>query len=94
MQECDFPPFLFAQLSLDISRRQRKTHSNNQYIVTFIDMYSGWPEAFVVTNRKAHTAVYLLINEIFPPQLLTNNNEDIRGSKCASCDNVILSLPE
>ena len=41
MQECDFPPFPFNKFALDISRPYPKAHSGNQYIVTFIDMYSG-----------------------------------------------------
>ena len=41
-------------------------------------MYSGWPEAFAVPNKKAETVVYLLVEEIFPRfgaplQLLTDN---------------------
>ena len=78
IQECDLPPFPFAKLALDISGPYPKTHSGNQYIVTFIDMYSGWPEAFAVPNKKGETVVHILIDEIFPRfgallQLLTDN---------------------
>ena len=81
MQECDLPPFPFAKLALDISGPYPKTHSGNQYIVTFIDMYSGWPEAFSVPNKKAETVVHLLVDEIFPRfgaplQLLTDNGPE------------------
>ena len=78
IQECDLPPFPFAKLALDISGPYPKTHSGNQYIVTFKDMYSGWPEGFAVPNKKGETVVHLLIDEIFPRfgtplQLLTDN---------------------
>ena len=81
MQECDMPPFPFAKLALDVSGPYPKTHSGNQYIVTFIDMYSGWPEAFAVPNKKAETVVNLLIDEVFPRfgaplQLLTDNGPE------------------
>ena len=81
MQECDMPPFPFAKLALDISGPYPKTSSGNQYIVTFIDMYSGWPEAFAVPNKKAETVAHLLIDEIFPRfgaplQLLTDNGPE------------------
>ena len=81
MQECDLPPFPFAKLALDISGPYPKTHSGNQYIVTFIDMYSDWPEAFAVPNKKAETVVHLLVDEIFPRfgaplQLLTDNGSE------------------
>ena len=65
-QECDLPPFPFAKLALDISEPYSKTHSGNQYIVTFIDIYNGWPEAFAVPNKKTETVVHLLVEEIFP----------------------------
>ena len=55
MQECALPPFPFAKLALDISGPYTKTPSGNQYIVTFIDMYSGWPEAFAAPSKKAET---------------------------------------
>lgn len=81
IQECDFPPFPFAKIALDVSGPYPKTHSGNQYIVTFIDMYSGWPEAFAVPNKKAETVVHLLVDEIFPRfgtplQLLTDNGPE------------------
>ena len=81
MQECDMPPFPFAKLALDVSGPYPKTHSGNQYMVTFIDMYSGWPEAFAVPNKKAETVANLLIDEIFPRfgtplQLLTDNGPE------------------
>ena len=66
MQDCYFPPFLFTKLALNISGPNLKIHSDNQNIVTFIDMYSGWPEAFTVPIRKANTVAHLLIYEIFP----------------------------
>ena len=81
IQECDLPPFPFAKLALDISGPYPKTHSGNQYILTFIDMYSGWPEAFAVTYKKGETVVRLLTDEIFPRfgaplQLLTDNGPE------------------
>ena len=81
MQETDMPPFPFAKIALDISGPYPQTLSGNQYIVTFIDMYSGWPEAFAVPNKKAETVAYLLIEEIFPRfgaplELVTDNGPE------------------
>ena len=61
-----FSPFPFAKLAIDISGPYPKTHSGNQYMVTIIDVYSGWPEAFAVPNKKAETVAHILIDEIFP----------------------------
>ena len=77
MQECNFPLFFFGKLALDIFWPYPRTHSSNRYIVTFIDMYSGWYEAFTVPNKEV-TVAYLLIDEIFPrfgvPLLLLTDN--------------------
>lgn len=63
---------------LPISRPYLQTLSGKNYIVTFIGMYSVWPEAFSVPNKKSRTIVYLLVNEIIPGsggrlQLVTDN---------------------
>ena len=81
MQESDMAPFPFAKVALDVTGPYPKTHSGNQYIVTFIDMYSGWPEAFAVADKKAETVVGLLMDEIIPRfgaplQLLTDNGPE------------------
>lgn len=59
-------PFHFIKIGLDISGTYSETLSRNQYIVTFIDMYPGWSEAFAVPNKKTQTIAYLLVDEIFP----------------------------
>ena len=35
------------------------------YIVAFIDLYSGYPEAFAVLDKSAETVVQLLLDEIY-----------------------------
>ena len=32
----------------------------------FVDLYSGWPEAFAVPDKTAATIAHLIIEEIFP----------------------------
>jgi len=59
-----------------------KTLSGNKYIVTFIDLYSGFPEAFAIPDKSADNIVYLLIEEIFPRygsvlQILTDNGSEL-----------------
>ena len=81
MQEYDTPPFPFAKIALDISGPYPKTDSGNQYIVSFIDLYSGWPEIFAVPDKKGSTVANLLMEEIFPRfgaplQLVTDNGPE------------------
>ena len=81
MQEMDRQPYPFAKIALDLSGPYPPTLSGNKYIVSFIDMYSGWPECFPVPDKGADNIVHLLLEEIFPRfgcplQLLTDNGTE------------------
>ena len=51
---------------MDLSGPYPETLSGNKYIVSFVDVYSGWPEAFPVPDKSAANIVHLLLEEIFP----------------------------
>ena len=53
LQETDIPPYPFAKMALDLSGPYPTTMSGNRYIVSFIDIYSGWPEAYAVPDKAA-----------------------------------------
>ena len=55
--------------------------SGNRYIITFVDWYSGWPEAFSVPDKTAETVADLIIAQIFLRfgsclQLVTDNGTE------------------
>lgn len=82
LQETDIPPYPFAKIGLDLSGPYPKTLSGNKYIVTFIDLYSGFTEAFAIPDKSADNIVYLLIEEHFPRygsvlQILTDNGSEL-----------------
>jgi transposase InsO family protein len=60
------------------------TLSGNKYIIGFIDLYSGWPEAFSVPAKTTDNVAHLLIEEIIPRhsgiQILTSDNG---GENCS-----------
>ena len=66
LQNTEIPPYPFAKIALDLSGPYPQTLSGNKYIVSFIDVYSGWPEAFSVPDKSADNIVQLLLEEIFP----------------------------
>ena len=66
LQETDIPPYPFAKIGVDLSGPYPTTLSGNKYIIGFIDLYSGWPEAFAVPDKSADNIAHLLIDEIFP----------------------------
>ena len=65
LQETDIPPYPFAKSGLDLSGPYPTSLSGNTYIVSFIDLYSGWPDAFAVPDKSADQICNLLIDEIF-----------------------------
>lgn len=50
-QEIDIPPFPMAMIGLDLSGPYPTSLLGNKYIVSFIDIYCGWPKAFPVPNK-------------------------------------------
>lgn len=80
-QETDIPAYPFAKLGLDLSRPYPRSLSGNRYIVGFVEVFSGWPEAFAVPDKKAENIAHLLIDIIFPRygatlQIITDNGTE------------------
>ncbi|OOY67330.1 RNase H-like domain-containing protein, partial [Solemya velum gill symbiont] len=80
-QETDIPPYPFAKIGVDLSGPYSPTLSGNKYTVSFVDLYSGWPEAWPVADKSADNIVNLLIEEIIPRygcplELLSDNGTE------------------
>ena len=84
MQETPVPPYPFCHIGVDVSGPYPTTLSGNKYIIGFIDLYSGWPEAFSVPAKTTDNVAHLLIEEIIPRhsgiQILTSDNG---GENCS-----------
>ena len=76
--ETGMPPYPFACLSLDLSGPFRQTISGNNYIISFVDIYSGWVEAHPIPDKSSESVVQILLNEIIPrfscPLSITSDN--------------------
>ena len=70
LQETDVPPYPFAKIGLDLSGPYPTTISRNKYIIGFIDLYSGWPEAFAVPDKSGDNIAHLIIKKSFPGSVL------------------------
>ena len=66
LQKTEIPPFPFAKIAVDTSGPYELSHSGNRYVIAFIDLYSGWPEAFATPTKDAETVAHLFIEEIYP----------------------------
>lgn len=81
LQETPIPSYPFARIALDMVGPLPQTLSGNKYILTFIDLYTGWPMAFPVPDKSAENIVHLIIDEIFPVhsaplQIVTDNGKE------------------
>lgn len=68
----------FQQCAVDIVGPLTKTHSGSQYILTFQDHFSKYPEAFAIADQKAQTIAKVFVEEIVcrhgtPEKLLSDN---------------------
>lgn len=67
----------FQKVALDIVGPLPKTHAGNQYILTFQDHFSKYPEAFPLPDQKATTIAKIFVEEIIcrhgtPEKILTD----------------------
>ena len=60
----DIPHYPFQKISLDISSRYGPKDRGNCYLLSFVDWLTGWPEAFVIPDKRAQTVSDVIISEI------------------------------
>lgn len=63
--ETEIPNYPFRKICIDIHNLPT-TLAGNKYLVGFIDVLSGWVEAYPMKNKTAENVVHLLLDEIFP----------------------------
>ena len=81
LQEMEQPPYPFAKLSMDISGPYPTSLSGNRYILSVVDHYTGWPEAFAIPDKSAQSVAHILVDEIFPRfgcpcEIITDNGTE------------------
>lgn len=74
----------FQKVALDIVGPLPKTHVGNQYILTFQDHFSKYPEAFPLPDQKASTIAKIFVEEVIcrhgtPEKLLTDQGTNFIG---------------
>ena len=64
--EMEQPPYPFAKISMDISGPYPTSLSGNRYVLSLVDHYSGWPEAYALPDKTAQSIAHVVLDEFFP----------------------------
>jgi len=82
------PPMITGSIMerchINITGPHPRTPRGSKYIVTFVDAFSIWAEAFVIPNKKAKTVARVLVEQVFcrfgtPVALLSDNAGELDG---------------
>ena len=81
LQQTNIPPYPWACVQVDLQGPFKPSLSGNIYIATFIDVYSGWIEAFPIPDKSAQSITSILIDEIItrhscPLMIVTDNGKE------------------
>ena len=81
IQETYTPPYTWAKCAVDVGGPYPTSLSVNKYIVSFIDLFSGYSEALACPDKSAQTIAHLIIDEIFvryscPLEILSDNGSE------------------
>ena len=66
LSETDAPRYPFAKVSMHISGPYPTSLFGYKYILSVVDHYSGWQEAFALPDKSAENVGHVVIDEIFP----------------------------
>lgn len=78
LQEMDKVHFPMEKVAIDTCGPYPESHNGNKYLITMIDMYSGWPEMYPVPDKSAETVAHVMLNHFIPthacPLVLLSDN--------------------
>ena len=85
LQMTDIPDRPFDKIAIDLVTECKTSNSGNKHILTMIDHFMGWPEAFPIPDKSADTIVSTLINwylpvHMGPRYILSDNSMEIMNN--------------
>ena len=85
LQMTEIPDRPFDKITIDLVTDCETSPSGNKHILTIIDHWTGWPEAFPIPDKSADTIVTTLINQYLPVHmclrdLLSDNGTEFKNS--------------
>jgi hypothetical protein len=74
----------FERISIDITGKHPRSRKGNEYILTLIDHFSKWSEAFAIRDHTAPTVARILVTEVFtrfgcPRQILSDQGPEFES---------------
>jgi len=74
----------WERISIDITGPHPRSRKGNEYILTMIDHFSKWAEAFPIRDHTAPTVARLLTTQVFarfgcPQQILADQGPELRA---------------
>ena len=66
LQRTEIPEHPFDKIAMDLVTECETSNSGNKHILTIIDHFTGWPEAFLIPDKSAHTIASTFINQYLP----------------------------
>jgi transposase InsO family protein len=79
----------FELISIDVTGPHPVSKKGNRFIVTVVDSFSKWAEAFPVRNHNAETIARLLVDRVFatfgiPKQILSDRGPEFESTLFAA----------
>lgn len=66
VQEMPTAEYPFQIIGIDTCGPYPDSFQGNRHIITVVDHFSGWPEAFAVKDKSANTVAKVLLEEVIP----------------------------
>ena len=84
LQQMDEPLFPGQKWGLDLCGPYPESVSGSKYILTAVDLYSGWPEIWALQDKRAENIVKIILDELIPRfstpmEILTDNAAEFKG---------------
>ena len=90
MQDMPMPEYPFEIVGIDTVGPYPESANGHIYVITVVDHFSGWPEAYPTRDKTAETVAKVLLTEFLPrhacPKVITSD----RGTEF--CNGIIDSL--
>lgn len=89
MQDMPMPEYPFEMVGIDTVGPYCKSDSGNYYVITIVDHFSGWPEAYPTADKSAETVARILLSEFIPrhtcPKVMTSDQGTEYVNAIVSC---------